>query len=249
MQRLKGEELKEYNGLINQAKKISQAKEKKKKSILLIIIWGIAMLIGMIVFLPIGIVLMGSFPAVCLWQWVSYRKMIMQIADRMKLGLSPEIPKQLNQKVERKNPTEDIQTGNRNMPGSRNSDNAVKKQVVNAGANYVIGKVATETIKTSRTYQNMAKNPNLPKSKTAIASNNKGAIQNNGIAKMGSSHKNRGTCEFWEGNRRLDAVNHGRIVNIIEKSGKCNCKQSTKNKSICPYNNTCTKWCKWKNMS
>ena len=51
------------------------------------------------------------------------------------------------------------------------------------------------------------------------------------------------------GNRQLDTVNHGRIVNIIEKSGKCNCKQSTKNKSICQYNNTCTKWCKWNNMS
>ena len=36
---------------------------------------------------------------------------------------------------------------------------------------------------------------------------------------------------------------------FIEKSGKCNCKQSTKNKSICQYNNTCAKWCKWNNMS
>lgn len=242
MQRLKGEELKEYNGLINQAKQISQAKEKKKKSILVIIIWGIAMLIGMIVFLPVGIVLLGSFPAVCLWQWVSYRKMIIQIADRMKLGLSPEIPKPLNQKVERKNLKEDIQTGNRNVSSSRDSDNAVKRQVVNAGASYVIGKVATETIKTSRTYQNMAKNPNRPKSNTTVVSKNKG------IAKMGSSHKNCGTCEFWEGNRQLDAVNHGRIVTIIEKSGKCNCKQSTKNKSICQYNNACSKWCKWNNM-
>lgn len=76
-----------------------------------------------------------------------------------------------------------------------------------------------------------------------------GNMQNNGIAKMGSSHKTCGTCEFWEGNRQLDTVNHGRIVNIIEKSGKCNCKQGTKNKSICQYNNTCTKWCKWNNMS
>ena len=45
-------------------------------------------------------------------------------------------------------------------------------------------------------------------------------MQNNGIAKMGSSHKTCGTCEFWEGNRQLDTVNHGRIVNIIEKSWK-----------------------------
>lgn len=101
---------------------------------------------------------------------------------------------------------------------------------------FAVIKEATETL-------------NLPKSKTTIASKNKGAMQNNGIAKMGSSHKTCETCEFWEGNRQLDTVNHGRIVNIIEKSEKCNCKQDTKNKSICQYNNTCTKWCKWNNMS
>lgn len=39
---------------------------------------------------------------------------------------------------------------------------------------------------------------NLPKSKTTIASKNKGAMQNNGIAKMGSSHKTCGMCEFWK---------------------------------------------------
>lgn len=39
---------------------------------------------------------------------------------------------------------------------------------------------------------------NLPKSKTTIASKNKGAMQNNGIAQMGSSHKTCGMCEFWK---------------------------------------------------
>ena len=57
-----------------------------------------------------------------------------------------------------------------------------------------------------------------------------------------------GTCQYWCGDRELDAVNHGRIASIVSKDGKCACKRGSKYRTSVGYSKTCSEWEKWSDL-
>ncbi len=65
---------------------------------------------------------------------------------------------------------------------------------------------------------------------------------------MGKSHQCCGTCAYWNGERMLDAVNHGYIANIISQTAVCTCRASSKCKTNVAFDKTCLKWEKWPNL-
>lgn len=133
---------------------------------------------------------------------------------------------------------------------STTPSDVLNNPVVGAAASYVLGKTATSSIKNTRTMQNLAKNPNTEKYKKAQegANANRGSLRNKYVAKIGASSKVCATCEYWDGGRCTDAVNHGRIANVQTETGTCTCKQSQKKNKKCKHNETCGKWNKWSGM-
>ena len=65
---------------------------------------------------------------------------------------------------------------------------------------------------------------------------------------MGKSHECCGVCDYWNGERTLDVLNHGILANIFSSSGECTCRESSRYRTNVGFDKTCIKWEKWSEL-
>lgn len=211
---------KELNRLANQH---SDVVLMRKSRTAFSVIWFVASVVLLFINPLMGIIGLCIFPFLLFCYWLALR------------GKKKDIRKHIEKYgVEWLNPQNDAPT----RSGKRTGSNPV----VDAAASYAIGKAVTSKTKRSPLAANPYKKKQTYTSTTARASSPRY------VSKMGKSHLCCGTCEYWSGSRELDAVNHGRIANIITKVGKCSCKNSPQCRKNMDYDKKCRKWEKWSNL-
>lgn len=209
---------KELNRLVNQH---SDVVLMRKSITAFSVIWFVTSVVLLFINPLIGIIGLCIFPFLLFCYWFALR------------GKKKDIRKYIEEYgVEWLNTQNDAPV----QSGKRTGSNPV----VDAAASYAIGKTVTSKTKRSP----LAANPYTKKQTytptTARASFRKYVSKVYNLCC--------GTCEYWSGSRELDAVNHGRIANIITKVGKCSCKDSPQCRKNMDYDKNCRKWEKWSEL-
>lgn len=210
----------ELNRLANQHPDIVSM---RKSRTIFSVIWFVASVVLLFINPLMGIIGLCTFPflLLCLWFALMGKKRVIR-KHIEKYG------------VDGVNPQNDALI----RSGKRTGSNPV----VDAAASYAIGKAVTSKIKRSPLATNPYNKKQTHTPTTARASSPRY------VSKLGKSHLCCGTCEYWGGSRELDAVNHGRIANIITKVGKCSCKDSPQCRKNMDYDKKCGKWEKWSDL-
>lgn len=205
----------------------------KKTMAIMLILWLIGSIILLIVLPVAGFIGLCLWPILLLCYWGALSGMKKNVRKQIEQnGVNWEVPQRIYVSKE------SIQ--NNNTTQSRRV--VESNPVVDVAASYAIGKAVTNKTKQSPLAENPYHKQTTPTRATTRASTSKY------VSKMGKTHQCCGTCQYWSGSRELDAVNHGRIANIISKDGKCTCKASSKCRMSMGYDKTCIKWEKWSDL-
>lgn len=200
----------------------------KKTMAIMLVLWLLGSIVLLIVLPVAGIIGLVLWPVLglCYWAGLSGRKRLVRKQIEQN-GVNWEVPKRIE--VEK---------------ATAQSRRVVESNpVVDVAASYAIGKAVMNKTKQSP----LAENPYHKKQTTPTQTISR-ASTSKYVSKMGKTHQFCGTCQYWSGSRELDAINHGRIANIISKDGKCTCKASSKCRMSMGYDKTCGKWEKWSDL-
>lgn len=210
---------KELNEIVKQHPEV---KALRKSSIGLSIILLIASIVLLFINRLMGIIGICAFPILVLCYWIAYKGKIKDIRKR----------------------TEEYGEEWLESQNDANSQRvAPNRLAVDAAASYAIGKAVTNRSKQSP----LTENPYHKKQEVPTQAASR-AITSKYVCKMGKTNQCCGTCQYWCGDRELDAVNHGRIANIVSKDGKCACKRGQKHRTSVGYSKTCSEWEKWSDL-
>lgn len=210
---------KDLNEIIKQHPDV---KALRKSAIGLSLIWLIASIVLLFINRLIGIIGLCTFPILVLCYWFAYKGKIKDIRKQTDEYGEEWLESKGDASIQRSN---------------------TKRLVADAAASYAIGKTVTKGSKQSPLTENQYhKKQEAP---TQAASK---AITSKYVCKMGKTNQCCGTCQYWCGDRELDAVNHGRIASIVSKDGKCACKRGSKYRTSVGYSKTCSEWEKWSDL-
>ena len=204
----------------------------KKTMVIMLILLLIGSIVLLIVLPVAGFIGLCLWPILLLCYWGALSGKKKNVRKQIEQnGVNWEVPQRI---IVSKEPTKNSSTTQSRRVVESNS-------VVDMAASYAIGKAVTNKTKQSP----LAENPYQKNQTTQTTTR---ANTSKYVSKMGKTHQCCGTCQFWSGSRELDAVNHGRIANIISKDGKCACKTSSYYRVFVNYNKTCGKWEKWPDL-
>lgn len=207
---------KELNEIVKQHPEV---KALRKSSIGLSLILLIASIVLLFINRLMGIIGICAFPILVLCYWIAYKGKIKDIRKR-----TEEYGEEW---LEAKN-----DASNQRLNASH--------LAAEAAASYAIGKAVTKKSNKNP----LTENPYHEKQAAPVQAAPR-AITSKYVCKMGKTNQCCGTCQYWCGDRVLDAVNHGHIANIVSKDGKCACKRGAKYRTSMGYSKTCSEWEKW----